>query len=171
MKALRSLPSLLMITIVLAGTTIFFAVNSTEAVELEEPLWDTLPAQSESPKPPIHKAGCFLPQNPSLAYIRERISNSSLAYELKLSCREWSQIYSIPEHELLATTGRSQGAVVLCLSNDKDDPCKHKLAYFSANDIPSVMLVKLLGSDQKRTGPLTETVERLYIRPSRLLLK
>jgi len=171
MNALRSLPSLLLIAIIFAGSTIFFAVKYAEAVEREDPLWDSLPAQSESPKPPIYKDGCSLPQNPSLAYIRKRISNSGLAYELKLSCREWYQIYSIPELDLLATTGRSQGAVLLCLSNSKDDPCKHKLAYFTESDTPSVMLVKLLGSDQKRTGPLMETVERLYIRPSRLLLK
>ena len=96
--------------------------------------------------------------------------NSNENTELNLiTCEEIDIIKSFNEDKLLVTTGRKRGRYSICLSDNKDNPCKFIIGYFKKNGIPSEMLSKLFEIEFSQDGELNETVERLFLEPSSLI--
>jgi len=96
--------------------------------------------------------------------------NSHENTELNLIiCEEIDIIKGLNEDKLLVTTGRKRGRYSICLSDNKQNPCKFIIGYFKKNGIPSEMLSKLFEIEFSQNGELNETVERLFLEPSSLI--
>jgi len=86
-----------------------------------------------------------------------------------ITCEDIKEIKNFNEEKLLVTTGRKRGRYSICLSDDKNYPCKFIIGFFKKNGIPSEMLAELFEIKFSRDGELNETVERLFLEPSSLI--
>ena len=112
-------------------------------------------------------------KSPILSSILNSIKNFDLAKNYDLSCSQYEIINLIPEDKLFISTKRSRGKDQICLtSSKKTGKCTHKIGFFVGKGNPSNKLCKMLNTDcslHNNSLVLTETVERLYLKPSTLL--
>ncbi len=102
-------------------------------------------------------------------WVIRKISNSDVATANNISCDELREIESYEEDLLIITTGRRRGNYVICISNDKEYPCKHTIATLSGSSTPNKMLEDVFSYKAEKSTQLNETVERLYLKPSSLI--
>lgn len=101
--------------------------------------------------------------------ISQKIRQSEHARLLELDCGELAMIESYEDVAILLTSGRKEGKYVICLTNKKEDPCAHVIAKLIGNEPPSTLMSKVFGVKQQSSELLNETLERLFLRPSKLL--
>ena len=92
--------------------------------------------------------------------------------EVDLSCKSISKINSIEDDAILLTTTRKRGNEYICLhASGNTRPCQVKVGLVTSQENPNDVLCTLMQKDCSAVseGPLTETVERLYLRPSSLI--
>ena len=108
-----------------------------------------------------------------LLFILKSIEEFDLAENYDLSCSQYEMISLIPEDSLFISTKRSRGKDQICLTSSKTTgKCTHKIGFFIGEGNPSYKLCSMLGADcSLNNNPLvfTETVERLYLKPSSLI--
>ena len=108
-----------------------------------------------------------------LSSILKSIEEFDLAEPYDLSCSQYEMIALIPEDSLFISTKRSRGKDQICLTSSKTTgKCTHKIGFFIGEGNPSYKLCSMLGADcSLNNNPLvfTETVERLYLKPSSLI--
>ena len=113
------------------------------------------------------------PKPPLLSSILKKIEAFDLAEKYDLSCSQYEMISLIPEDSLFISTKRSRGKDQICLTSSKTTgKCTHKIGFFIGEGNPSYKLCSMLGADcSLNNKPLvfTETVERLYLKPSSLI--
>ena len=97
------------------------------------------------------------------------IKESALAESNLLSCDELKKAADLNTNTLAITSGRSRGEYTICLSDDRDNPCKLKLGTFKNTQDPSYMLSQLFNVQVEQDVHLNETVERLFLTPSSLI--
>ena len=91
---------------------------------------------------------------------------------VEYGCKLISKINSIEEDSILLTTTRKRGKEYICLhASGNSRPCQVKIGIISSQENPNDVLCKLTQQDCSNVdeSPLTETVERLYLRPSSLI--
>ena len=112
-------------------------------------------------------------KSPLLSSILKSIEEFDLAETYDLSCSQYEMIALIPEDSLFISTKRSRGKDQICLTSSKTDgKCTHKIGFFIGEGNPSYKLCSMLGTDcslNNNTRVFTETVERLYLKPSSLI--
>ena len=109
-----------------------------------------------------------------LSFILKSIEEFDLAEKYDLSCSQYEMISLIPEDSLFISTKRSRGKDQICLTSSKmKGKCTHKIGFFIGEGNPSNKLCKMFEKDcsLNNNDPLvlTETVERLYLKPSTLI--
>ena len=108
-------------------------------------------------------------RNKVINWTIKKLDNSSLVSLKEMSCQEISEIVKMDPSKVLITTGRKRGERVICISDNKDFPCKNYLATI----VPSVSsfdaMTQIFEVKFDRTKIMNETVERLYITPSELI--
>ena len=113
------------------------------------------------------------PKSPLLSSILKSIEEFDLAENYDLSCSQYEMISLIPEDSLFISTKRSRGKDQICLTSSKmKGKCTHKIGFFIGEGNPSNKLCKMFEKDcSLNNNPLvlTETVERLYLKPSTLI--
>ena len=116
----------------------------------------------------------FCDKSPLLSSILKSIEEFDLAEKYDLSCSQYEMISLIPEDSLFISTKRSRGKDQICLTSSKmKGKCTHKIGFFIGEGNPSNKLCKMFKKDcsLNNNNPLvfTETVERLYLKPSTLI--
>jgi len=114
---------------------------------------------------------CSFKLNSTLAFVLERINGSGLTSKVLLSCEEISTINKMQQDKLTVTTGRKSGKYTICLSDNDAEPCQHIVAYFNSPGIPAKMLTEVFEIKASRSEKINETVERLFLKPSKLLAR
>ena len=113
------------------------------------------------------------PKSPLLSSILKSIKEFDLAEKYDLSCSQYEMISLIPEDSLFISTKRSRGKDQICLTSSKTSgKCTHKIGFFIGEGNPSNKLCRMFNKDcSLNNNPLvlTETVERLYLKPSTLI--
>jgi len=113
------------------------------------------------------------PKSPLLSSILKSIEEFDLAEKYDLSCSQYEMISLIPEDSLFISTKRSRGKDQICLTSSKTTgKCTHKIGFFIGEGNPSNKLCRMFEKDcSLNNNPLvlTETVERLYLKPSTLI--
>ena len=112
-------------------------------------------------------------KSPLLSSILKSIEEFDLAQNYDLSCSQYEMIGLIPEDSLFISTKRSRGKDQICITSSKTTgKCTHKIGFFIGEGNPSYKLCSMLGTDcslNNKPLVLTETVERLYLKPSTLI--
>ena len=102
-----------------------------------------------------------------------RIKVFSLAEPYEINCSQYEKISLIPENTLFISTKRIRGKDQICLTDSKDSGnCTYKIGYFVGSGNPSYKLCKMMKADcssSNKPALFTETVERLYLKPSSLI--
>ena len=108
-------------------------------------------------------------QNKVINWTIKKLENSSLVSLKEMSCQEISEILKMDPSKVLITTGRKRGERVICISDDKDFPCKNYLPTIlpSISSFDAMSQIFEVKFDRKKI--MNETVERLYITPSELI--
>jgi len=114
---------------------------------------------------------CDIAFNKTLKFIESRINSSSLVKKIQLSCDDLVKINSWQEADVIVTTKRADGKHVICITNNDELPCKYVLSSFTTMGNPNQVLGSIFGLENSNQGSLTETLERLFVRPSKLILK
>ena len=109
-----------------------------------------------------------------LLFILKSIEEFDLAENYDLSCSQYEMISLIPEDSLFISTKRSRGKDQICLTSSKmKGKCTHKIGFFIGEGNPSNKLCRMFEKDCSLNNDnplvLTETVERLYLKPSTLI--
>ena len=108
-----------------------------------------------------------------LSFILKSIEEFDLAEKYDLSCYQYEMISLIPEDSLFISTKRSRGKDQICLTNSKTTgKCTHKIGFFIGEGNPSNKLCSMFEAEcslNNKPLVLTETVERLYLKPSTLI--
>ena len=108
-----------------------------------------------------------------LSFILRSIEEFDLAENYDLSCSQYEMISLIPEDSLFISTKRSRGKDQICLtSSEMKGKCTHKIGFFIGEGNPSNKLCRMFEKDCSLNNDslvLTETIERLYLKPSTLI--
>ena len=105
------------------------------------------------------------------SWIQKRIEASEYSKALPLSCDNKKKIEGYENDDIQLTSGRKKGKYIICLSNDKNNPCLHQIAELIGYEAPSVLISRIFGAEQTKSEYLNETVERLFLKPSKLIKK
>ena len=104
--------------------------------------------------------------------IIEKITRLANVSAVEFNCKSISKINLIEEDSILLTTTRKRGKEYICLhASGNSRPCQIKVGVVENQENPNDILCKLTQQDCSNVAdsPLTETVERLYLRPSSLI--
>ena len=122
---------------------------------------------------PLHaqadRQNCRPSQSSLYSWIETKLVSSPHSELIPLNCDELKTIEDYRDEEIQITSGRKRGQFVVCLSNTKETPCQHKIAQLIGYEAPSILLGKIFGSPQTSPDYLNETVERLFLKPSKLI--
>ena len=102
----------------------------------------------------------------------EQVKHLPEVSAVDLNCKLISKINSIEEDSILLTTTRKRGKEYICLhATGNSRPCQVKVGIVATHVNPNQVLCELTKQDCSSVpnNPLTETVERLYLRPSSLI--
>lgn len=114
---------------------------------------------------------CGINPNKTLAFVEEKINTSALTSKMQISCDDLSKINGWQEDKITLTTGRKNGRYTICVSDNEENPCEYILSTFNTTGIPAQLLAETFGIESRRKSVLNETVERLFLKPSRLLTR
>lgn len=118
---------------------------------------------------PATTTTCTLREGGLYAWIKQKIEASQYSKQVPIECQELKVIEGYKAEEVQITSGRQRGKYYICLTNTKENPCQHKIAELVGYEAPSVLISRIFGASQEKPEYLNETVERLFLRPSRLI--
>jgi len=124
---------------------------------------------STPPRTRANAATCTPTENGLYAWIKQKIEVSQYAKAVPIECQELKIIEGYKDEDVQLTSGRQRGKYYICLTNTKENPCQHKIAELVGYEAPSLLISRIFGASQAKPEYLNETVERLFLRPSRLI--
>lgn len=101
-----------------------------------------------------------------LAWTIEKIKAHPQVTLRVLSCSQLAELDSFDPDQLAVTTGRLSGMPLICISSTRSNPCRYVLADLERDADPTQVLTQIFDYTPTSTI-LNETVERLFIRPSK----
>jgi len=114
---------------------------------------------------------CGIEMNKTLRFVISRLSGSSNTSKIQLSCKDLTIMNTWREDKITLTTGRKNGRYTICISNDTNSPCEYVISTFVSTGVPADMLSDVFGMKVKQRSQLNETVERLFVNPSKLITR
>ena len=99
----------------------------------------------------------------------QKIKDSNLAEFLNISCDEAKQMEKMAEDKILITSGRKRGKPLICISDEKDYPCKFIIGNIYPGIDSSEAIKQIYSFNPPQSSQLNETVERLFLNPSSLI--
>ena len=79
----------------------------------------------------------------------------------------WTQVG--PDNVPLESSGRKRGKATICLSDEKDYPCKFIIGFINPGFDSATALSEIYSFTPPQSSQLNETVERLFLKPSSLI--
>ena len=115
----------------------------------------------------------YCTKNSLIEGLLTRIKVFSLAEPYEINCSQYEKISLIPEDSLFISTKRIRGKDQICLTDSQDSGnCTYKIGYFVGSGNSSYKLCEMMKADcssSDKPALFTETVERLYLKPSSLI--
>jgi len=99
----------------------------------------------------------------------KKIKDSNLAEFVNKSCDEAKQMEKMAEEKILITSGRKRGKSLICISDEKDFPCKFIIGNIYPGIDSSEAIKQIYSFSPPQSSQLNETVERLFLNPSSLI--
>ena len=99
----------------------------------------------------------------------KKIKESNLAELVNKSCNETIQMKKMAAEKILITTGRKRGKPLICISDEKDYPCKFIIGNIKPGIDSSEAIKQIYSFNPPQASQLNETVERLFLNPSSLI--
>ena len=93
----------------------------------------------------ISKADCSKSWQGVYKVIDSMIKESDLSIKSDISCREIQQINNYIPESVRITTGRRNRKFIICLSNEKQVPCKHTIGTLKDDKDPVTSITKVFG--------------------------
>ena len=105
---------------------------------------------------------------PLASKVIDLLSKSNAITINDLTCKAALNINKLNAEEMFVTTGREDNSVIICISDNRLDPCKHKIGKIRNGEIPNEVLTEAFGIRREIdfTKPIEESIERLFIKPS-----
>ena len=98
-----------------------------------------------------------------------KIKESKLAIFEPISCDLVSKMDKMVEEKILITSGRKRGKPLICISDEKDYPCKFVIGNINPGIDSSEAIKQIYSFTPPQSSQLNETVERLFLNPSSLI--
>ena len=98
-----------------------------------------------------------------------KIKESKLAIFEPISCDLVKQMDKMAEDKILITSGRKRGKPLICISDEKDYPCKFVIGNINPGIDSSEAIKQIYSFTPPQSSQLNETVERLFLSPSSLI--
>ena len=108
-------------------------------------------------------------KNKVLEWSIQKIKESNLAELVNKSCHETIQMKKMAEDKILITSGRKRGKPLICISDEKDYPCKFIIGNINPGIDSSEAIKQIYSFSPPQSSQLNETVERLFLNPSSLI--
>ncbi len=98
-----------------------------------------------------------------------KIESSDIATVIPLTCDEEKIMHKMKIDKISITSGRKRGKATICLSDEKDYPCKFIIGNINSEVDATKALSKIYSFTPPQPSQLNETVERLFLKPSSLI--
>ena len=116
-----------------------------------------------------HANECNQDFNQEVTWTLNKIETSELSSSVELDCKERAEVSRYKGDDFEVTTGRKDGRYVICASDSRANPCKVVIGVISEGQDPTKALGDIFGATREQPTVLNETVERLYLKPSRII--
>ena len=108
-------------------------------------------------------------ENKVVKWSIKKIKESNLAIFEPISCDLVTQMDKMAEDTILITSGRKRGKPLICISDEKDYPCKFVIGNINPQIDSSEAIKQIYSFTPPQSSQLNETVERLFLKPSSLI--
>ena len=118
------------------------------------------------------KEACEQISSQLVVSVIDRMKNLPNISAINLDCKSISKLNIVKDDSVMFATTRKRGKEYICLhASGNSRPCQVKLGIVASHENPNNVLCELMQQECSNVseGPLTETVERLYLRPSSLI--
>ena len=119
---------------------------------------------------PSKADGCFKSvQNDVVKWSISKIESSDMANVSSLTCDDAKNMNKMNSDQISITSGRKRGKATICLSDEKDYPCKFIIGFINPEFDAATALSEIYSFTPPQSSQLNETVERLFLKPSSLI--
>ena len=108
-------------------------------------------------------------QNDVIRWSISKIESSSMANLRSFTCDEAKQMNKMISDQIAITTGRRRGKATICLSDQKEYPCKFIIGFIKSEYDSTSALSEIYSFTPPTSSQLNETIERLFLKPSSLI--
>ena len=98
-----------------------------------------------------------------------KIESSDMAKISSFTCDEVKNMNKMNSNQIEITHGRKRGKATICLSDEKDYPCKFIIGFINPEFHAAKALSEIYIFTPPQSSQLNETVERLFLKPSSLI--
>ena len=98
-----------------------------------------------------------------------KIESSDIANVSSFTCDEAKNMNKMNNDKIFITSGRKRGKATICLSDEKDYPCKFIIGFINPEFDSATALSEIYSFTPPQSSQLNETVERLFLKPSSLI--
>ena len=119
---------------------------------------------------PSKATGCIESvENDVLKWSISKIESSDMAKVSSFTCDEAKNMNKMNSDQISITSGRKRGKATICLSDEKDYPCKFIIGFINPEFDAATALSEIYSFTPPKSSQLNETVERLFLKPSSLI--
>ena len=98
-----------------------------------------------------------------------KIESSNMANVSSFTCDYAKNMNKMKSDQIFITSGRNRGKATICLSDEKDYPCKFIIGFINPAFDSAKALSEIYSFTPPQASQLNETVERLFLKPSSLI--
>ena len=98
-----------------------------------------------------------------------KIESSDLANVSSFTCDDAKNMNKMNNDQISITSGRKKGKTIICISDEKDYPCKFIIGFINPEFDAATALSEIYSFTPPQSSQLNETVERLFLKPSSLI--
>ena len=119
---------------------------------------------------PSKASGCIESlENNVVKWSISKIESSDMATVSSFTCDDAKNMNRMNSDQISITSGRKRGKATICLSDEKDYPCKFIIGFINPEFDSATALSKIYSFTPPVSSQLNETVERLFLKPSSLI--
>ena len=119
---------------------------------------------------PSKATGCIESvENEVVKWSITKIKSSDIANVSSYTCDDAKNMSKMNGDKISITSGRKRGKATICLSDEKDYPCKFIIGNINSEVDATTALSKIYSFTPPQPSQLNETVERLFLKPSSLI--
>ena len=119
---------------------------------------------------PSKASGCIESvENDVVKWSISKIEASDMANVSSFTCDDAKIMNKMNSDNISITSGRKRGKATICLSDEKDYPCKFIIGFINPAFDSATALSEIYSFTPPVSSQLNETVERLFLKPSSLI--